>query len=511
MKQEVNTKKTIVKSTLIKNKKITIVKINRVHYYAATPLKKQKKILAGTYCVTNIDDNAWNKCRAKIKDEISAESYITWFEPIKLHSATERELILIVPNTFYKDCLEQNYLDMMQSTLDSFTQPTIKIILTLESNLLSPQREPAPTQPNHKKKEPTISFSSSSTINPKYNFDNFVVGSSNQFAHAAALSVADNPKVTYNPLFIYGGVGLGKTHLLHAMGNTILTKNSHAKIRYLSAESFTVDLIESLKQDDMRNFRNRYRPLDVLFVDDIQFLAGKERTQEEFFYTFNALHQTHKQVILSSDSYPKDLHRVEERLRSRFEAGLVADIEPPDLETKIAIIYKKAETHGQLIPQDVASFIASNIRTNIRELEGLLLRVIAYASFTRRVINLELTKEVLQEFICDTNRNFNIATIMAAVTDHFEIKISDLKSKKRSRNISIPRQIAMYLCRTHTKLSLPEIGRQFGGKDHTTVIFANKKISKIINKDNELKKTVKNIINNIESGKTIKNIVKKNE
>ncbi|MCL0039689.1 chromosomal replication initiator protein DnaA [Nitrospinaceae bacterium] len=465
--------------------------------------------------MTNIDDNIWNKCRARIKEKVSSENYSTWFEPVQLHSITAHELILTVPNTFYKDCLEQNYLEMMQSALDSCTQSTIKISFTLEGNTLNQQHEPVAPPPNHKQKEPIISFSSSfsasSTINPKYNFENFIVGSSNQFAHAAALSVADNPKVTYNPLFIYGGVGLGKTHLLHAMGNTILAKDSRAKIRYLSAESFTVDLIESLKHDDMRNFRNRYRPLDVLFVDDIQFLAGKERTQEEFFYTFNALHQTHKQVILSSDSYPKDLHRVEERLRSRFEAGLVADIEPPDLETKIAIIYKKAETHGQLIPEEVASFIAKNIRTNIRELEGLLLRVIAYASFTSRRINLELTKKVLQEFICDTNRNFNIATIMAAVADNFEIKISDLKSKKRSRNISIPRQIAMYLCRTHTKLSLPEIGRQFGGKDHTTVIFANKKISGLININNDLKKTVNIIIDNIESGKTLKNIVKKNK
>ena len=460
-----------------------------------------------------VDENVWYKCQARIKDKIPAENYSTWFEPVRLHSITEHELTLTVPNTFYKDCLEQNYQDMMQSVLDSLLQSTIKIIFTLEDNSCTQQPKPTTPQPKDNKKEPAISISSSSssTINPKYNFDNFIVGSSNQFAHAAALSVADNPKVTYNPLFIYGGVGLGKTHLLHAMGNTILAKDSRAKIRYLSAESFTVDLIESLKQDDMRNFRNRYRPLDVLFVDDIQFLAGKERTQEEFFYTFNALHQTHKQVILSSDSYPKDLHRVEERLRSRFEAGLVADIEPPDLETKIAIIYKKAETHGQLIPEEVASFIAKNIKTNIRELEGLLLRVIAYASFTSRIINLELTKKVLQEFICDTNRNFNISTIMAAVADNFEIKISDLKSKKRTRNISIPRQIAMYLCRTHTKLSLPEIGRQFGGKDHTTVIFANKKISALVNTNNDLKKTVNIIIDNIESGKTLKNIVKKNE
>ena len=460
--------------------------------------------------MTTLDDNLWEKCRTKIRNEISEESYNTWFQPINFDSITETKLILSVPNTFYKDCLEQNYLDIINSSLNSFTQSSIQTYFRLENNSSNHSKQETPKLKNEKK-EHSISFTACSTINPKYNFENFVVGSSNQFAHAAARSVADNPKVTYNPLFVYGGVGLGKTHLLHAMGNAILKTNPQTKVRYLSAESFTVDLIESLKQDDMRNFRSRYRPLDVLFVDDIQFLAGKERTQEEFFYTFNALHQMHKQVILSSDSYPKDLSRVEERLRSRFEAGLVADIEPPDLETKIAIIYKKAEAHDKQIPANVATFIASNIKTNVRELEGLLLRVIAYASFTRRIIDLKLTKEVLAEFICDVNRNFNIATIMAAVAHHFEIKVSDIKSKKRTRNISVPRQIAMYLCRTKTKLSLPEIGRQFGGKDHTTVIFAHKKISENINKNNELKKVINIIVGDIESGKTIKNIVKKNE
>ena len=460
--------------------------------------------------MTTLDDNLWEKCRTKIRNEISEESYNTWFQPINFDSITETKLILSVPNTFYKDCLEQNYLDIINSSLNSFTQSSIQTYFRLENNSSNHSKQETPKLKNEKE-EHSISFTACSTINPKYNFENFVVGSSNQFAHAAARSVADNPKVTYNPLFVYGGVGLGKTHLLHAMGNAILKKTPQTKVRYLSAESFTVDLIESLKQDDMRNFRSRYRPLDVLFVDDIQFLAGKERTQEEFFYTFNALHQMHKQVILSSDSYPKDLSRVEERLRSRFEAGLVADIEPPDLETKIAIIYKKAEAHDKQIPANVATFIASNIKTNVRELEGLLLRVIAYASFTRRIIDLKLTKEVLAEFICDVNRNFNIATIMAAVAHHFEIKVSDIKSKKRTRNISVPRQIAMYLCRTKTKLSLPEIGRQFGGKDHTTVIFANKKISENINKNNDLKKVINIIVNDIESGKTIKNIVKKNE
>lgn len=460
--------------------------------------------------MTTLDDNLWEKCRTKIRNEISEESYNTWFQPINFDSITETKLILSVPNTFYKDCLEQNYLDIINSSLNSFTQSSMQTHFRLENNSSNHSKQETPKLKNEKE-EHSISFTACSTINPKYNFENFVVGSSNQFAHAAARSVADNPKVTYNPLFVYGGVGLGKTHLLHAMGNAILKKTPQTKVRYLSAESFTVDLIESLKQDDMRNFRSRYRPLDVLFVDDIQFLAGKERTQEEFFYTFNALHQMHKQVILSSDSYPKDLSRVEERLRSRFEAGLVADIEPPDLETKIAIIYKKAEAHDKQIPANVATFIASNIKTNVRELEGLLLRVIAYASFTRRIIDLKLTQEVLTEFICDVNRNFNIATIMAAVAHHFEIKVSDIKSKKRTRNISVPRQIAMYLCRTKTKLSLPEIGRQFGGKDHTTVIFANKKISENINKNNDLKKVINIIVSDIESGKTIKNIVKKNE
>ncbi|MBT5968030.1 MAG: chromosomal replication initiator protein DnaA [Nitrospina sp.] len=460
--------------------------------------------------MTTLDDNLWEKCRTKIRNEISEESYNTWFQPINFDSITETKLILSVPNTFYKDCLEQNYLDIINSSLNSFTQSSIQTYFRLENNSSNHPKQETPKLKNEKE-EHSISFTACSTINPKYNFENFVVGSSNQFAHAAARSVADNPKVTYNPLFVYGGVGLGKTHLLHAMGNAILKTNPQTKVRYLSAESFTVDLIESLKQDDMRNFRSRYRPLDVLFVDDIQFLAGKERTQEEFFYTFNALHQMHKQVILSSDSYPKDLSRVEERLRSRFEAGLVADIEPPDLETKIAIIYKKAEAHDKQIPANVATFIASNIKTNVRELEGLLLRVIAYASFTRRIIDLKLTKEVLAEFIYDVNKNFNIATIMAAVAHHFEIKVSDIKSKKRTRNISVPRQIAMYLCRTKTKLSLPEIGRQFGGKDHTTVIFAHKKISETINKNNDLKKVIDIIVSDIESGKTIKNIVKKNE
>ena len=478
------------------------------------PAKKPRKKSAKKEEIVIISDHDfWEKCLAKIKKEISDENYSTWFVPIRLHSITKDKLILTVPNTFYKDCLLQNYHEIITSAVTLFAESSVEITLQIEANPSEPLQNKimSPSLQHSDSNQEKTFITPNNTINPKYNFENFIVGSSNQFAHAAALSVANNPKVTYNPLFVYGGVGLGKTHLLHAMGNVIIKKDPRARVRYLSAESFTVDLIESLKRDDMRSFRGRYRPLDVLFVDDIQFLAGKERTQEEFFYTFNTLYESHKQVILSSDSYPKDMRNIEERLRSRFESGLVADIEPPDLETKIAIIYKKGEEHNREIPADVASFIASNIKTNVRELEGLLLRVIAYASFTHRPIDLGLAQEVLREFIFDKNKYFNIVTIMTATASHFEIKVSDLKSKNRSRRISIPRQIAMYLCREHTKLSLPDIGRHFGGKDHTTVIFAHKKCTRLINENDDLKKTVKTITANIESGKTLRNVAKKSE
>ena len=433
-----------------------------------------------------------------------SESYSAWFSPTYPHVLTEDSLIVAVPNNFYKECLQENYHELMGSILNSLTDTPIDLQFKTEAECCpGEKKEEAPAL---KQSEPQLKVEFTnpvlSSINPKYNFSNFIVGSSNQFAHAAASSVANNPALTYNPLFIYGGVGLGKTHLLHAIGNAMLKRDPRPRIRYLSAESFTVDLIESLKRDDMPSFRNRYRPLDVLFVDDIQFLAGKERTQEEFFYTFNALYESHKQVVLSSDKYPKDMMSIEERLRSRFESGLVADIEIPDLETKVAIIYKKAEAHNKSIPQDVAIFIASNIKTNIRELEGFLLRIIAFASFTHREINLELTQDVLKEFTYDKNKNFTVPMIIKTVASYFDIKVSDMKSKKRSREISIPRQIAMYLCREYTKFSLPDIGRQFGGKDHTTVIFSHKKLTKIINEKGSLGKSVKEIIDLIEGGKT---------
>ena len=446
-----------------------------------------------------VKETLWKKCLEKIKEQILPENYTTWFSPTYPRAFDDGLMTIAVPNQFFRKCLIENYRDLIETTLKSVTEKPILVDFCIESEV-SAQME----QGREFEKKPIIESVNStsppapSSLNPKYNFSNFVVGQSNQFAHAAALAVATHSATTYNPLFLYGAVGLGKTHLLHAIGNKIIENNPGSRIRYISAESFTVDLIESIKRDKMPVFRTKYRPLDVLLVDDIQFISGKERTQEEFFYTFNTLYESHKQLVLSSDKYPKDIQNMEERLRSRFESGLVADIKAPDLETKVAILYKKADIHKKEIPQDAAIFIASNIKSNIRELEGFLLRVIAYSSFTHRKLDLELTQEVLKDFTIDKNRHFTIPNIIKIVAGYYGIKVADIKSKRRSRDISEPRQIAMFLCREHTKSSLPEIGRQFGGKDHTTVIFSCKKISKLIKENNELKSSTLEIIDLIE-------------
>ena len=445
-----------------------------------------------------VKETLWKKCLEKIEEQILPESYTTWFSPTYPRAFDDGLMTIAVPNQFYRKCLIENYRDLIETTLKSVTEKPVLVDFCIESEICAQT-----DQLKEVEKPPVIELVESpvpTSLNPKYNFSNFVVGSSNQFAHAAALAVATHPAIAYNPLFLYGAVGLGKTHLLHAVGNKICENNPGSRVRYISAESFTVDLIESIKRDKMPFFRKRYRPLDVLLVDDIQFIAGKERTQEEFFYTFNTLYESHKQLVISSDRYPKDIQNMEERLRSRFESGLVADINAPDLETKVAILYKKADFHKKDIPQDVAIFIASNIKSNIRELEGFLLRVIAYSSFTHRKLDLELTEEVLKDFTLDKNKHFTITNIIKYVAGYFGLKVSDIKSKRRTRDISIPRQIAMFLCREHTKSSLPEIGRQFGGKDHTTVIFSHKKISKLVKENKELEASIRDIINLIEKG-----------
>ena len=456
----------------------------------------------------NSKEILWRQCLKEIEEQILPENYATWFTPTYPHLMSEGSLTIAVPSTFYKKCLQENYLDLIETTLESLLKAKTSVDFFVDSESGGKMQASTPMEVDTKEKVIPLNteirgLAQESSLNPKYKFSNFVVGSSNQFAHAAGLAVGNNPALAYNPLFVYGSVGLGKTHLLHAIGHQILESHPQSRVRYLSAETFTVDLIESLKKDQMPAFRKRYRPLDVLLIDDIQFLAGKDRTQEEFFYTFNTLYEAHKQIVISSDSYPKDLSNIEERLRSRFESGVVADINLPDVETKVAIIFNKAEIHKIVIPQEVALFIASNIKSNIRELEGLLLRIIAYTSFTKRDISLDLAKETLKEFAFDKTKNFNIPNIQRTVATYFNLKVSDLKSKKRSREISFPRQIAMYLCREHTKASLPNIGKQFGGKDHTTVIFSHKKILKGVRENNQLAKNIQDIIEKIECGKIV--------
>ncbi|MBE9480769.1 MAG: chromosomal replication initiator protein DnaA, partial [Bacteroidetes bacterium] len=345
--------------------------------------------------------------------------------------------------------------------------------------------------------EKVETFDSLSNINTKYTFDSFVSGPSNQFAHAAAMAVANNPATTYNPLFIYGGVGLGKTHIVHAIGNEILSKNKGMKIRYYSSEKFTNELINSLRHAKMDEFRNKFRSIDVLLIDDIQFIAGKKSTQEEFFHTFNALYESHKQIVVTSDKFPKEIPALEERLRSRFEWGLIADIQAPDVETKQAILKMKADQNNIILPEDVSFFLANSITSNVRELEGYLIRVGAYASLTSTPISLDMAKNILKNILVEQSREITIENIQKIVANHYQIKTSDLKSAKRLKTLVLPRQIAMYIGRKLTSASYPEIGTKFGGKDHSTVIHAIKKIEKNMEEDLLLRSTIEKLIDNM--------------
>ncbi len=333
-------------------------------------------------------------------------------------------------------------------------------------------------------------WSTAAQLNPRYTFDAFVIGNGNQFARAASLAVAERPSRAYNPLFLYGGVGMGKTHLMHAIGHEVKRRQPSASICYVSAEKFTNEMITSLRNDRMTSFRDRFRTVDVLLIDDIQFIAQKERTQEEFFHTFNALHESMKQIVIASDRPPKELAEIEDRLRSRFEWGLIADIQPPDLETKVAILQKKAENDQVQLPTDVALFIASNVRTNVRELEGALTRLVAWCNLNRTEITLATTQQCLKQFIDMQVRKITIESIQRAVAEQFGMKVSDLKQKNNSRNVVVPRQIAMYLAKQMTEASLPEIGRQFGNKHHTTVMHSIGKIDELRRTDKDLHRTL---------------------
>jgi chromosomal replication initiator protein len=425
------------------------------------------------------------RIKSNISSKISELNYNTWFRPIIDANVKDDVFTLVVPNRFVADWISDYYSDLIRQEVNELTGQTCRIAFRLGADANGttsrPAEAPAPVQPQ---KNRTADF-----LNQKYTFNRFVVGSSNQFAHAACKAVADLPGGQYNPLFIYGGVGLGKTHLLHAIGLQGLASRD-INVIYVSAEKFMNELINALRYEKMPEFRRKYRDsCDMLLIDDIQFLSGKERTQEEFFHTFNALHESQRQIVLTSDKLPKDIKGIEERLRSRFEWGLIADIQPPDLETRIAILQKKAAASGLRCPDDVAMFLASAIKSNVRELEGSLIRINAFASLTGAVVNVDLTRELIGNAVQERERSCTIESIQKTVAEFYRLNVSDLKSPRRLKSLAYPRQIAMYLCKKHTKSSFPEIGGKFGGKDHTTVMHACKKIEKLLNQNDESLRT----------------------
>jgi chromosomal replication initiator protein len=431
----------------------------------------------------------WDKTLQLIKGDIGTTSYISLFKSIVPLKIQMNDLYLLVPNEFNKGMLEDRYLSILQDTIKqvSLKQYNIKFVLSEK------EIDDINSEENYTEFKKIYT-----NLNPKYTFDTFVIGNSNRFAHAACVAVAESPAKAYNPLFLYGGVGLGKTHLMQAIGHHIAGQKKDSKVVYVSSEKFTNELINSIKDDKNENFRNKYRNVDVLLIDDIQFIAGKERTQEEFFHTFNTLHEANKQIIISSDRPPKDIPTLEDRLRSRFEMGLITDIQAPDYETRIAILRKKAQMERIEVPNEVMSYIAQNIKSNIRELEGALTRVVAYSSLSNRLITQDLATEALKDIISNSqSEEVNIPRIKEKVSSVFNIKMEDFNSKRRTRSIAYPRQIAMYLTRELTDLSLPKIGEEFGGRDHTTVIHACDKVSKEIEADEDVKYKINKIISEL--------------
>ncbi len=424
----------------------------------------------------------WDQVLARVETKVNRHSFYTWFQPTSLISDTGSTLFVRIPNPMYQEWLTKHYSVIISEALVEVQRPGVDVVFTTEPGL-DPVVADGLQQPQVVAAaggEPL----QTSGLNDRYSFETFIVGPSNQFAHAACRAVAEAPSHSYNPLFIYGGVGLGKTHLMHAIGQYVLQHDPSLKLTYISSERFMNEMINALRYERILDFRERYRTVDILLVDDIQFVSGKEGTQTEFFHTFNALYDGKKQIVLSSDRPPHEIPALEERLRSRFEWGLIADIQPPDLETKMAILKRKAEAEGIPLPDDVAMFIAGRIKSNIRELEGSLIRLIAYASLTGRQISRELTQEVLRNAIDLDERSITLESIQRYVAEHYQLKVSDLKSRNNSKSIALPRQVAMYLCKSLTQASLPEIGRSFGGKHHSTVIHSINKIEEMRKQEN---------------------------
>jgi chromosomal replication initiator protein len=430
--------------------------------------------------------NNWERILQHMERRVNAHSFATWFRPTRLEENGSGRMLVRVPTRVFKKRLTETYGQLLEAVLAEVGLSGTRI------DFLCSEPEPAPPLPSNQTK---LDFDAvCPQLNPRYTFDSFIVGGSNQFAHAAALAVAEQPSKSYNPLFLYGGVGLGKTHLMQAIGHSLKKRNPLMRLTYVSAEKFTNEVIASLRFDRMPSFRERFRTMDVLMVDDIQFIATRERTQEEFFHTFNELYDQQKQIVISSDCPPKDISAIEERLRSRFQWGLIADIQPPDLETKIAILQKKAESERVHLADDVAEFIARSIKSNIRELEGALIRLLAYSSLTGVETNLATAQQVLRNVIDIQEKRVSIEEIQKRVGEQYGLRGPDLKVRSNTKAIAFPRQIAMYLVKRLTSASLPEIGRQFGGKHHTTVLHSINKIEVLRHNDKDLNKKINKLL-----------------
>jgi chromosomal replication initiator protein len=445
------------------------------------------------------DSNIWEAILGRIETKVTQHILYTWFKPLSYVADDGSTLVLRVPNPLFKVWLTRHYAAVLAEAMSEVNRPGLKLSFVSEGEFEISPEEPAvpdalPGGEAAAVADAASGSSGAAGLNPRYLFETFVVGPSNQFAEAACRAVAEQPSRSYNPLFIYGGVGLGKTHLMHAVGHYVLNHHPDMKLTYISSERFMNEMIHAVRFDGTLSFRERYRSVDVLLVDDIQFLAGKEGTQTEFFHTFNALHEAQKQIVLSSDCPPHEIPSLEERLRSRFEWGLIADIQPPDLETKVAILKRKAEAEAVPLPDNVAIYIASKIKSNIRELEGSLIRLIAYASLTGAEISLPLAQEVLKNILDHDERAITIEIIQKSVADFYQLKLADLKSRNNSKSVAMPRQIAMYLCKSLTRASLPEIGRSFGGKHHSTVIHSIRKIEQLRKHDRDFNTLINNLL-----------------
>ncbi len=449
-------------------------------------------------------DSLWNKCLDCLESELSAQQYNTWIRPLTaIDDEAAAELRILAPNRFVLEWVSSRFLDKIEAICRQNSRSVVIEIgkptkttndRSASANTTTHDRHNGPATPRGRRRDDVPSVIQNRSLNPAFTFGNFVEGKSNQLARAAAAQVAENPGGSYNPLFIYGGVGLGKTHLMHAIGNAIIAQNPRAKAAYLHSEKFVQDMVKALQQNAINRFKNHYRSLNVLLIDDIQFFAGKERSQEEFFHTFNALLEGQQQVVLTCDRFPKEVNGLEERLKSRFGWGLTVAIEPPDFETRVAILMSKVQSLDMKVPDEVAYFIAKKIRSNIRELEGALRRVVAHAGFTNSAITVDFTREALRDLLASQDKLVTIENIQKIVAEYFNIRRSDLLSKSRSRSVARPRQMAMALAKELTNHSLPEIGQAFGGRDHTTVLHACRKIKQLKQSDSKIDEDYNNLL-----------------